>query len=195
MPGLKLMMVGDGPQREELEKLAGKLGIKKNVIFTGYVTYGPEIVKICRANDIYLTASKSENMPLSVLETMSVGLPIIAVKEKGLAEIVENGVNGFFVPTDNPEAMAEKTLELLAKPKLMEKMGRNSRTLAMKYSKENVSSLLEKFYKETMEKFKLENSESPASDETGAAGAKIQAQALKFKKLIDKILSEEDLIS
>lgn len=147
MPELKLMLVGDGPERHNLEKLAKNLKIENNIIFTGFITYGEKIVESYQTNDIYITASKSENMPVAILEAMSCGLPIIAVKERGLSELVRDNVNGFFVKTDNPEDMAQKTLTLLSSPELLKKFSSASRSLALEYSHEHVASLLENFYK------------------------------------------------
>lgn len=144
-PDLKLMIIGDGPERKKLEKLAEQLGVKNNVIFTGFL-YKEELVRALQANDIFLTASKSENMPLSVLEAMAVGLPIITVREKGLGEIVQENVNGFFARTDDPADLAQKTLKLLADPARLEKFSAASRALALEYSHEKVASLLEDSY-------------------------------------------------
>ncbi len=148
-PKLKLMIIGDGPERKKLEKLAQALKIENNIIFTGFL-HGEDLVKALQANDIFLTASKSENMPLSVLEAMAAGLPIITIKEKGLAEIVQENINGFFAKTDDPEDIAEKALELLSNEDLLKKFGENSRKLALEYSKEKVATKLEEVYKKVI---------------------------------------------
>jgi len=146
MPGLTLVMAGDGPERGNLEKLAEELKIKDKIIFTGFVPYGEKVVKNYQASDIYITASKSENMPIAILEAMAVGLPIITVKERGLKEIINDGVNGFFAKTDNPADMAKKTLELLSDPVLLKKFSKASRKLALQYSHGKITSDLEKKY-------------------------------------------------
>jgi 1,2-diacylglycerol 3-alpha-glucosyltransferase len=153
-PGITLMMAGDGPERKDLEKLAEELEIKDSVIFTGYIPYGKRVVETYQANDVYLTASKSENMPISILEAMAVGLPIITVKERGLAEIVADGVNGFFAKTDSPSDMAQKTLELLSSQSLLKKFGEASRDMAIKYSHEQITSDLEKIYCQLINNYK-----------------------------------------
>ncbi len=146
-PDIKLMLVGDGPERNNLERLTEKLKIKDKVIFSGFVPYGKKVVKAYQANEIYITASKSENMPVSILEAMGCGLPIVAVKEKGLSELVHNNINGFFARTDDPKDMAQKTLRLISDQNLLKKFSDASRFLALKYSHEHVASLLEGFYK------------------------------------------------
>ncbi|HCX28027.1 MAG TPA: hypothetical protein DHI91_02720 [Candidatus Portnoybacteria bacterium] len=150
MSELKLMLVGDGPERKNLEKLAEKLKIKDSVIFTGLLPYGEKIVEAYQASDIYITASKSENMPVAILEAMGCGLPIIAVKERGLAELVKENINGFFAKTDDPSDIAQKTLDLLNKPELLKKFSEASRVLARQYSHEQIAVTLEDLYKKLL---------------------------------------------
>lgn len=150
-PDLKLMIVGDGPERLKLERLAADLGINEQIIFTGAL-YGENLVKALRASDVYLTACKNENMPLAVLEIMAAGLPAVVVKEKGLAEIIKENVNGFFAKTDDPQNMAQKALELLTKPDLLEKFGQTSRRLTMEYSHERIGKMLEQTYKKLIKR-------------------------------------------
>lgn len=147
-PNLTLMLAGDGPERQKLEKLAEELKITDKVIFTGFLSYGKKIVEAYQTNDIYITASKSENMPVAILEAMGCGLPIIAVKERGLAELVKENINGFFAQTDNPADIAEKTLDLITNPQLLKKFSAASRSLALQYSHEHVNATLESLYKE-----------------------------------------------
>lgn len=144
-PNLKLIIIGDGPERNSLEKLVQKLGINNSVIFTGFLQ-NENLLSALQANDIFVTASKSENMPLSVVEAMAVGLPCVAVKEKGLTELIKDGYNGFLVEADKPEKMAEKILKLLARPELLEKFSRASRELALEYSKEKITQKLINIY-------------------------------------------------
>ncbi|MDD2753718.1 MAG: glycosyltransferase [Candidatus Portnoybacteria bacterium] len=149
MPSLKLMLIGDGPEKDKLKKLAEKLGVADNVIFTGFV-YGETLARALQTNDVFITASKSENMPLSVLEAMSAGLPIVAAKENGLAEIVEENTNGFFARTDDPADIAQKTLAILSSPELLGKFSEGSRRLVMEYSEEKILTRLEDYYKELL---------------------------------------------
>ncbi len=151
-PGLKLMLVGDGPERGNLEKLAENLKIRDSVIFTGCVPYGEKVVETYQANEVYVTASKSENMPVSILEAMGCGLPIIAVKERGLSELIHDNVNGFFAKTDDSGDIAQKTLRLLSDSDLLKKFSDASRSLALEYSHEHVGHLLENFYKRLIKK-------------------------------------------
>ncbi len=151
-PQIELVIIGDGPERKSLESLTKNLGVEDKIIFTGTLR-GEELVRGLQANDIFITASKTENMPLSVLEAMSAGLPIIAVSEKGLKEIVNNKINGFLVPADDTEAMAKKIIELISDDNLLKQFSAASRATAeAEYSPESISSSLEKHYQKIIKK-------------------------------------------
>lgn len=151
-PEATLMLAGDGPERKNLEKLALELKIKEKMIFAGFLN-GQKLVQALQANDIFVTASKSENMPLSVLEAMAVGLPIVAVVEKGLSEIIKDGVNGFLVPTDQPELIAKKLTELARQPKLLKKFSQASQEETAKYSKEIITQKLINVYAKVIKNY------------------------------------------
>ena len=145
-PELKLMIVGDGPEKQKLENLAKELKIKDKVIFTGFL-YKDELKKALQANEVFLSACKNENMPLSVAQAMAVGLPLVMVKENGLSEMIKENTNGFFCKTDNPEDMAKKALKLLSDARLLKKLGAGSRKMAIEYSDEKITKLLIEAYK------------------------------------------------
>lgn len=145
-PNLKLMLIGDGPEKQKLENLAKELNIKEKIIFTGFL-YKNELVRALWANDIFLSACKNENMPLSVAQAMAIGLPLVMVKENGLSELINEKVNGFFCKTDDPEDMAKKTLKLLSNSILLKKFSAGSRKMALEYSNEKITELLIEAYK------------------------------------------------
>lgn len=149
IPEITLMVVGDGPEKNYLEKIAEDLGIKNKMIFAGF-RHNNELVEALQANDVFVTASKSENMPLSILEAMATGLPVIAVRALGIPEIVENNANGFLVSPDNPEAMSKKIVELIKNDKLMKKFSLASRQLALNYSQERIAELLQDIYRKLL---------------------------------------------
>jgi glycosyltransferase involved in cell wall biosynthesis len=78
--------------------------------------------------------SKSENMPLAVLEAMATGLPIVSVASLGMNEIVRNGENGFLLPPDRSDAMADCLIDLIDDEPKRERLARASRELARQYS-------------------------------------------------------------
>jgi len=153
MPELNLMLIGDGPERKNLANLAKDLNVGNSIIFTGSLLHNGDLVRALQANDLFISASKSENMPLSVLEAMAVALPLILVKEKGLTELVKENKNGIFTKTDNPADIAEKISLLLSSPDLLAKFSQGSRQMAMEYSDEKVTDLLVKSYEKIMEEY------------------------------------------
>ncbi len=144
-PALNLMIIGGGPETARLKELADGLKIKNSVIFTGFL-YGPDLVEALWANDVFLTASQSENMPLSVLEVMAAGLPLVIVKEKGLAELIEENQNGFFAKTGDPADMARQALKILTSPDLIQRFSTGSRNLAEQCSREKTTKKLISIY-------------------------------------------------
>lgn len=144
-PDLKLMVIGDGPERENLEKLARKLGVSKKIIFTGFLR-GENLAKALQANDIFVTASKTETFCIAALEAMSTGLPVIASNDKGITEIVKNNVNGYLVRPDDNKQMANKISYLFANEKKRELFSKKSTKIAQTCSKEKVIEKLEKIY-------------------------------------------------
>lgn len=104
MPSSVLVIIGDGPQRSDLESLIAKLGIQQRVILTGVV---PHAGRYCSAFDTYACSSSKEGFPFSILEAMHAGVPIISTNVGALPEILDNGICGMLVPPSNPAALAE----------------------------------------------------------------------------------------
>lgn len=151
IPDLNLVIVGDGPEKEKLENLADRLKIRKNLKFTGYLR-GKELLETLRAADIFITASKSENMPVSILEAMSAGLPVIGVDALGIPEIVQDGKNGFIATPDNTREMAEKIIMLVRDKELINNFSANSRKIILGCSGEEIAKLQEQIYQKAIEK-------------------------------------------
>jgi len=128
-PGARLVLVGNGPERHKIERLVDQLDIRRNVQFTGYRSDVPNLL---RCSDIVVLCSETESTPLTLLEGMSCGLPVVATDVGGIPEIVDDGVNGFLVPLKHPEAIAERILELNADLGLRKRLGDAARGTVMK---------------------------------------------------------------
>jgi glycosyltransferase involved in cell wall biosynthesis len=153
LPESKLMIIGDGPEKTKLEELAKNLCVENNITFTGFL-HGQSLVDALLENDIFVTASKSENMPLAVLEAMSVGLPIIAISSLGMSEIVERDGNGFLLPNEDTNRtiknIANKICTLLNNDKLRESFQKRSIELSLKYSEKETTEKLINIYKKIL---------------------------------------------
>ena len=126
-PGVTLVLVGDGPERSALECQAHALGIRPHVRFLGERTDVAELVHLF---DVFVLSSVSEGMPLTVLEAMAAGRPVVATNVGGLPEVVEHGATGLLVPAGDPRAMAEAIAKLLREPGVRARMGEAGRQRA-----------------------------------------------------------------
>jgi len=142
---VRLLIVGDGGERQMLETLAARLKLTASISFQGQVPHDT-IPQYMAAGDIFILPSLSEGFPLTSLEAMASGLPIIATEVRGMPEIIAEGENGFLVPPRKPRKLAEKILLLLNNSELREKMARNNREKARQYSWENVAKKLDEVY-------------------------------------------------
>lgn len=118
--------VGAGRQLSTYQSLAEELGVSEQCVFVGSVPHETMFREMAAAA-LTVVPSRSEAFGLVNVESMSVGTPVIASAVGGIPEIVRDGVDGFLVPPDDPEALAEKIGVLLSNPALREQMGRNAR--------------------------------------------------------------------
>ncbi|WP_075292059.1 glycosyltransferase family 4 protein [Pararhizobium arenae] len=113
VPEVRFLIVGSGPQHDELRAKCLTDGISKNVIFAGERRDIPDILS---SADVFALTSVSEGLPISILEAMAAGLPVVATDVGGVSEIVDDGKTGFLVPSRSPSDVADRILRLLASP-------------------------------------------------------------------------------
>lgn len=121
----KLVIAGKGKERSNLVNLSKKLGIDKNVIFTGFISE-KELPDLYRIADLFVIASIAELQSIATLEAMASGLPIIATKAIALPELVYNGKNGYLFNVGDVKTLANQILEIIRNPRLKKKMSENS---------------------------------------------------------------------
>jgi glycosyltransferase involved in cell wall biosynthesis len=119
-PGARFLVVGDGPRREELERLAGQLGIAPSVQFLGTRSDVPRILSLAR---VLVLSSHMEANPVSILEAMACGKPVVATHVGSIAESVEHGTSGYLVPPGDEAELASRIVEMLGQPELAAGMG------------------------------------------------------------------------
>lgn len=120
---LSLIIVGDGELRGELERLSTELEINRSVSFVGEQH---DVSPFLQNADGFVMSSVSEGVPVSLLEAMSVGLPVVVTNVGGMPEVISHGGTGIMVPPQNPEALASAMLRLAHDPELSETLGRAS---------------------------------------------------------------------
>lgn len=116
--------IGEGPERPILESMVEDYGLSDNVTFYGGVP-NVDVYKYLAKNNIYILMSKNEGLPISILEAMRVGLPIISTNVAGIPECIDNGYNGFLLEPDDKKQLSS-LLERLPEYD-WEKMGENSK--------------------------------------------------------------------
>ncbi|OGM08493.1 hypothetical protein A2159_02710 [Candidatus Woesebacteria bacterium RBG_13_34_9] len=144
MPNFRMLIIGYGSLMDSLHNKIRKYQLEANVLLTGEVNRQllPDIYK---GSHLFLTTSISEVMPLTIIESLSNGVPIIALEKSGLEEIVINGKTGYLIKA-NQRLIAEKISELFSKPKLLKKLSENAYKHAVNFSVSNKVSELEKIY-------------------------------------------------
>jgi glycosyltransferase involved in cell wall biosynthesis len=120
IPSAILLVVGDGPLRTTIESAINTMGLHEAVLMLGERHDIPEIL---RAADVFVLSSQSEGMPVTILEAMGAGLPVIASDVGGVAEVVEHGRTGWLAPAGSPEALAQAVMEMAADPDRAAAMG------------------------------------------------------------------------
>jgi glycosyltransferase involved in cell wall biosynthesis len=120
VPDAAFLIVGDGANRGELESRALAFGLKTRIVFAGFRTDVPDLLS---ESAIAVLPSLSEGLSNSLLEAMSMGVPVIAATVGGNPEIVESGVTGILVPPKDAAALAGAMLSLLGDPDLAHRMG------------------------------------------------------------------------
>ncbi|SNY99611.1 N-acetyl-alpha-D-glucosaminyl L-malate synthase BshA [Flagellimonas pacifica] len=139
----KLIMVGEGPEKEYAEQLCDDLGIKEKVVFLGNSN---EIDRILCFSDLFLLPSKSESFGLAALEAMINRTPVISSNTGGIPEVNKNGISGFLADVGDVEEMASKAISILKNDVVLEKFKENAFKVASKFDIVNILPIYEEVY-------------------------------------------------
>ena len=139
----KLMMVGDGPEKEKAEQLCFELGIQDKVIFFGNSN---EIDKILSYSDLFLLPSETESFGLAALEAMAWSVPVISSNSGGLPEVNFDGLSGYLSNVGNVDEMAENAIKILKEDDVLETFKTNALTVAQRFDIKNILPLYEALY-------------------------------------------------
>jgi len=124
LPEARLLLIGDGPLRENLQECARQKGVSDAVLFTGWRNDVPRLIQ---ASDVFCLSSHWESFGLVLVEAMALGKPVVATGVDGIPEVVEHERTGLLVPARQPQALAVALVELLADPARARRMGEAGR--------------------------------------------------------------------
>ncbi|RZJ67296.1 MAG: N-acetyl-alpha-D-glucosaminyl L-malate synthase BshA [Flavobacterium sp.] len=144
----RLMMVGDGPEREKAEKLCQKLGISDKVIFFGNSN---EIDQILSYTDLFLLPSETESFGLAALEAMVWGIPVISTNSGGLPEVNFNGISGYLSDVGNVEEMGTNAIRILKDDSVLQQFRNNALGVAKQFDIRKILPLYEALYEEALQ--------------------------------------------
>ncbi len=144
LPGLRLVVVGDGPEREALERAAVDRGLGDLVAFTGWRRDLPEVYA---GLDAVALSSRNEGTPVALIEAMAAGRPAVATSVGGVPDVVEDGVTGFLVPPGDPGRMAAALVRLAEDPGARARMRRAAREAADRYDRSHLLDAIDGLYR------------------------------------------------
>lgn len=143
-PRAKFLLIGDGPQKAELQTRARQLGIADRVMFLGSRHDVPELLALCR---LFVLSSVTEGLAVAVLEAMAMGKPVVATKVGGIPEVVLDGETGILVPPKSPDQMAQAIKRLISHEKLAVQFGAaGQRRMEQYFSADRMVQGLERLY-------------------------------------------------
>ena len=158
VPNTLFIFVGKGKMRNELEKLANKLGIRNHVRFTGFVE---ECLKpfYYKSADIFCLPSvmSTESFGIVNLEAMACGIPIVASRIGGVPDVIKDGENGLLVPPKYVNSLASSIIYLLENEGVRRKMGKNAKEIVKNFTWNKVAKMVRKLYKFVLSGEKVEN--------------------------------------
>jgi len=174
-PGLRLVLIGDGPAKATLESLAAELGIAEHVTFTGSLPF-EDVPCYLKAADVFTFASVTETQGLVTIEAMAAGLPIVAVNGSGTRDIVEHGKQGLLVEND-AEALAMGIEKLLSDPGQLKRFSNNALKKSKIFDVNQLGKQLVSVYEQAIQDKKENRSVKLRAEESGEQEAISPTQA------------------
>jgi glycosyltransferase involved in cell wall biosynthesis len=140
-----LCMVGDGPDREQLERRAHELGVVRDTLFVGYQE---DVAPFYAAFDALVLPSGNEGTPVSAIEALAAGRPVVATRVGGVPDVVRDGEDGFLVEAGATDELADRLAQLARDPALRERMGKQGRERVLpRYAVERLVDDVDRLYR------------------------------------------------
>lgn len=153
-PGTKLVVIGRGNRLAHIKRMTALMGLKNQVVFPGFVGEG-ELKSALAECDVFVLPSLWEVLPVSILEAMACGRPVVCTDAGGNSELVETNYNGIVVPKRRPAALASAINHLLDNPKMAGAMGASGRHKAIaEFSWKTIAAKTIELYKQEIKEFR-----------------------------------------
>jgi glycosyltransferase involved in cell wall biosynthesis len=144
-----LCMVGDGPDRPQLERRAHELGVVRDTLFLGYQE---DVAPYYAAFDALVLPSGNEGTPVSAIEALAAGRPVVATRVGGVPDVVRDGEDGFLVEAGATDDLADRLERLARDPALRERMGEEGRARVLpRYAVERLVDDVDRLYRSLLE--------------------------------------------
>ena len=148
-----LCLIGDGPDRQRLERRAHELGIAKRCLFVGYQN---DVAPYYEAIDALLLPSANEGTPVSVIEALAAERPTVATRVGGVPDVVREGVDGYLVDVGDADTLAARLVELAGDPDKRDAMGREGRRRVLeRYAVDRLVDDIDQLYRELLDDSRL----------------------------------------
>jgi len=138
-----------GPDKGEMEnckKLAVEMGVRKQVFFPGKITKS-QINKMAKEHDIFINTTNIDNTPVSVIEAMALGMPVVSADVGGIPYLIKHGENGLLVSPGNSDEMAKKILKLISDKELATELSIKGRKTAERFDWKQIFPLWDELFK------------------------------------------------
>lgn len=149
----KLLLIGDGPERTKMEKLARCLSHAEDVRFLGKQEAVEEILSVC---DLFIMPSETESFGLAALEAMACQVPVISSNSGGMPELNIQGVTGYLSNVGDVEDMAKNAITILSNEETLQHFKDNAMKRASEFDIKEIMPLYEKYYHQVMDSIKIE---------------------------------------
>ena len=140
----KLLLVGDGPERHNIELLCDELGLNENVLMLGNLRKTIDVLKI---SDLFLLTSETESFGLAALEAMASGIPVISSNTGGIPEVNTNGVSGYLSEVGDVDDMAKNAIHILKSEETLNEFKKNARLSVLAFDLSRILPAYEDLYK------------------------------------------------
>jgi glycosyltransferase involved in cell wall biosynthesis len=147
-PRIRLALIGEGPEMDKIRELVAQHRVQNHICFLGR---REDVARLLQAGDLFLLTSISEGIPLTLIEAMAAGLPVVSTAVGGVGEVIAEGKTGLLAPSGDDRALAENILRLADDSSLRRDMGRRGRERAnLFFSEDHMHEQYSCLYKEML---------------------------------------------